>query len=119
MERAIPHLRILSYIQAVSFYVDKLGFDIAFEWRNGPDEPVYLGIRSGEMLVHLSEYEASGPAGGGRGMTLSVHDIDAWNTRLKMAGVVFERELQAQEWGSKDFIVHDPFANTIVITSSE
>jgi len=30
MEIAIPHLRILDYEKAVSFYVDTLGFEIAF-----------------------------------------------------------------------------------------
>ncbi len=39
MEVAIPHLRILDYDKAVAFYVDALGFEIDFEWRNGPGLP--------------------------------------------------------------------------------
>jgi len=119
MEIAIPHLRILDYEKAVSFYVDTLGFEIAFEWRNDPSDPVYMAIRRGTMLVHLSQYEDSGPPGQGRGMTLSVNDIEPWYERLQQKGAVFERELQRQDWGSRDFIVHDPFGNTIVVTSDD
>ena len=117
MELAIPQLRILDYDQAVGFYVDALGFEIEFEWRNEPGLPVYMGVRRGTLLAHLSEYEASGPPGQGRGMTLSVADVDSWYERLKREGVPFERELESQPWGARDFIVHDPFGNAIVITS--
>ena len=40
MEIAIPHLRILDYDKAVTFYVGALGFEIAFEWRHQPGFPV-------------------------------------------------------------------------------
>lgn len=118
MELAIPHLRILDYEKAVSFYVDALGFEIAFEWRLEPGFPVYMGIRRGTLCAHLSEHAGSGPPGQGRGMTLSVIDVDAWYERLKQKGVVFDRELQPQPWGSRDFVIHDPFDNTIVVTAA-
>jgi len=119
MELAIPHLRILDYEKAVSFYVDALGFEIAFEWRHEPGFPVYMGIRRGTLRAHLSEHAGSGPPGQGRGMTLSVNDVEAWYERLRQKGVTFERELQPQPWGSRDFVVHDPFDNTIVVTAAE
>ena len=53
----------------------------------------------------------------GRGMTLSVEDVDTWYEALKQQGLSFEREIQTQAWGSKDFVVQDPFGNTIVVTS--
>lgn len=117
MEVAIPHLRILDYDKAVGFYVGALGFEIDFEWRNEPGLPVYMGIRRGTLYAHLSEYEASGSPGEGRGMTLSIADADTWYEALKQKGVPFEREIQPQPWGARDFIVHDPFGNTIVVTS--
>lgn len=118
MEAAIPHLRILGYDEAVAFYVDVLGFEIDFEWRNGPRLPVYMGTRRGTLYAHLSEYEVSGPPGEGRGMVLSVDDADQWYEALKQKGISFEREIQTQPWGARDFIVHDPFDNTIVVMSS-
>ncbi len=117
METAIPHLRILDYEKAVAFYVDALGFEIDFEWRNAPDLPVYMGIRRGTLYAHLSTYEASGPPGEGRGMTLSVDDAGAWYESLKRQGIPIEREMQNQPWGAKDFMVHDPFDNAILVTS--
>jgi uncharacterized glyoxalase superfamily protein PhnB len=118
MEVAIPHLRILDYEEAVAFYVGAFGFSIDFEWRNEPGLPVYMGIRRGGLVVHLSEYEASRPPGQGRGMTLSVPEADAWYQDLKQKGVRFEREVHTQPWGARDFIVHDPFDNVIVVSSS-
>ena len=52
-------------------------------------------------------------------MTLSVADADSWYDTLKEKGVSIEREIQTQPWGARDFIVHDPFDNVIVITSSQ
>ena len=118
MEVAIPHLRILDYDKAVAFYVDVLGFEIDFEWRHEPGFPVYMGIRRGTLYAHLSEYEASGPPGQGRGMTLSVDDVGTWYEALKQREISIEREILAQPWGSTDFIVHDPFGNSIVVTSA-
>ena len=118
MEFAIPSLRILDYDKAVAFYVDVLGFEIDFEWRNEPGLPVYMGIRRGTLHAHLSEYEASGRPGQGRGMTLDVDDADAWYEALKRKGISFEREIQDQPWGARDFMLHDPFGNLIVVTSS-
>jgi len=117
MEVAIPHLRILDYDKAVAFYVGALGFEIDFEWRHEPGFPVYMGIRRGTLLAHLSEYDASGPPGQGRGMTLSVADVETWYQALQEKGVSFEREIQTQPWGMRDFIVRDPFDNTIVVMS--
>ena len=117
MEIAIPHLRILDYAEAVAFYVDALGFEIDFEWRHEPGFPVYMGIRRGTLYAHLSEHEGSGPPGHGRGMTLSVADVDAWYAALVRKGVPFAQELETRPWGARDFVVHDPFGNTIVVTS--
>ncbi len=117
MEIAIPHLRILDYDRAVSFYVDVLGFEIDFEWRHEPGFPVYMGIRRGTLYVHLSEHEGSGQPGKGRGMTLSVDDVKTWHAVLKQKGVSFERDLQDHPWDWTDFRVLDPFGNLIVVTS--
>ena len=119
MERAIPHLRILEYDTAVAFYVDILGFEIDFEWRHEPGLNVYMGIRRGTLYVHLSEHEGSGPPGQGSGMTLSVTDVNSWYETLKQKGVSFTNEIMTHPWGFRDFMVHDPFGNSIVITSPD
>ena len=71
----------------------------------------------GTLYVHLSEHEGSGLPGKGRGMTLSVADVNSWYEGLKQKGISREREIHTQPWGSRDFIVHDPFDNSIVVTS--
>ena len=119
MELAIPHLRILDYDRAVAFYVDALGFEIDFAWRHEPHLPVYMGIRRGNLFAHLSEYEASGPPGEGRGMTLAVDDVDGWYEKVQRKGVAIEREILDQPWGGRDFIVHDPFGNAICVMRAD
>jgi catechol 2,3-dioxygenase-like lactoylglutathione lyase family enzyme len=119
MELAIPHLRILDYERAVAFYVNILGFEIDFEWRNEPGLPVYMGIRHGTLYAHLSEYGASGPPGQGRGMTLAVADPDMWYRSLKEEDVPFKHEIRDSPWGGRDFIVYDPFENSIAFITAD
>ena len=91
-ELAIPCLRILDVDRAKRFYVDLLGFEVSFEAQQGPDFPIYMGITRGALVAHLSSYEASGPPGDGRGMTLQVDDVDGWWARVRdAAGVTIER----------------------------
>lgn len=53
--KGIPTFRILDYEIAVSFYIDKLGFDIDWEHRFGKDEPVYMQISKHGLILHLTE----------------------------------------------------------------
>ena len=119
MEKAVPQIRIIDYKEAVDFYCDILGFDIAFEWRHEPGFPVYMGIKRGDLYVHLSEHEGNGKPGGGHGMTLIVDDVNAWYESLKQKNVKFEQELKTQDWGNRDFILKDPFGNQIAIVQSD
>jgi catechol 2,3-dioxygenase-like lactoylglutathione lyase family enzyme len=96
LELAIPHLRILDYDETVAFYVGALGFEIEFEWRHEPGFPVYMGIRRPTLCAHLSGHEGSGPPGGGRGMTLSVDDADAWYEALRRKGIGCERPIETR-----------------------
>ena len=115
MDRAIPHLRITDYDEAVGFYVGVLGFKINFEWRHEPGFPVYMGIEHGTLFAHLSEHDGSGQPGNGRGMTLQVKDIDGWYERVRATGAKLEDELTEQPWGLKDFSLDDPFGNHILV----
>ena len=60
-EQAIPHIRILDYEKAREFYVDALGFEIAFEWRDGPGFPVYMGIRRGDLYARELQHPSYQP----------------------------------------------------------
>lgn len=53
--KGIPTFRILDYEKAMSFYIDFLGFEIDFEHRFGPTEPVYMQISKNGLIIHLTE----------------------------------------------------------------
>ena len=113
MDKAVPEIRILNYEEAVSFYCDKLGFEIVFEWRHEPGFPVYMGLRRGDLYIHLSEHKGNGEPGNGRGMLLLVKEIDSYFNELKQKGIKFEQELRLEPWGDKAFVLNDPFGNRI------
>ncbi len=53
--KGIPTFRILDYKKATDFYIDGLGFNIDWEHRFGPKEPVYMQISRNGLTLHLSE----------------------------------------------------------------
>ena len=54
--KPIP-LRILSYKTAVRFYVGFLGFQIDWEDRIQPSDPVYMQVSYNGFILHLSEFK--------------------------------------------------------------
>jgi hypothetical protein len=56
MEKAVPVLQIDDYKEAKKFYVEKLGFEILFEARHEPGFPVFMGMKKGNLVFHLSEH---------------------------------------------------------------
>ena len=53
--KGIPTFRILDYKKAMDFYIQGLGFNIDWEHRFGPTEPVYMQISRNGLTLHLSE----------------------------------------------------------------
>jgi len=53
--KGVPTFRILNYEKATEFYIDGLGFNIDWEHRFSPTEPVYMQISRNGLTLHLSE----------------------------------------------------------------
>ncbi len=53
--KGIPTFRILDYNKAIDFYVQGIGFNIDWEHRFGPGNPVYMQISRNGLTLHLSE----------------------------------------------------------------
>ena len=71
MEQAIPVLRIDDYEKAKSYYLEFLGFEIEFEWRHADGLPVYMGVKRGALVLHLTEHR--GDADDGKGYPYAIH----------------------------------------------
>jgi catechol 2,3-dioxygenase-like lactoylglutathione lyase family enzyme len=105
---------------ACSFYVDRLGFTVAFTYGEPPfygqvrrdgvglnlrfvEEPVFAGdIRQREQLLSATILVASGAA-------LRQLFVD-----YESAGVPFQQALRQEPWGARTFVVEDPDGNLIL-----
>jgi len=69
MSQTFARLRIDNYDTAIPFYIDYLGFAIAWEYRENGNANVYIGItrgtspgiQSGTLELHLTEFPGDQP----------------------------------------------------------
>ena len=110
-ETTAPVLRIFSVEKAREFYLDFLGFTVAFEHRFEPDLPLYMGISRGGLTLHLSEHH--GDATPGSAVFVWMTGIDELHAELAAKRYGYNRPgIQEQPWG-RGLTVTDPFANRI------
>lgn len=55
-QQTIPILRIFDVAKAKEFYVEFLGFTVEWEHTFDSNAPVYMQVRRGELVFHLSEH---------------------------------------------------------------
>ena len=103
-ETISPILRVSDAFVALAWY-QRLGFEEVSVHRFGPGMPVYLIVRRGEALIHLSEHLGDARPGGLA--YLWVEDVDAV---AKEFGTVVEDN----PW-ARDTEVVDPDGNRIRI----
>lgn len=110
MQRVVVAMPINDYERAVAFWVEGLGFSIEFEHRHEPGFPVFMGIKSGDLYLHLNEHAKPGAAAE---VTLYVDDIDDWYGRAQKTDAVLDGPPVRQPWGDTECSLVDPFGNTL------
>jgi hypothetical protein len=104
----VPVFGITSYAGAVAHYVDWLGFNLDWEWREAPDRPVIMAISRDGVSLMLNEHPSSSSASS---LTLKVTDIDAfaeeWNGRRPNSVKV----VVGPPYDIPSIYVTDPFGN--------
>ena len=85
----VPVFGIGSYDEAVAYYVDWLGFNLDWEWREAPGRPVIMAISRDGVSLMLNEHPRSSS---GSWLNLKVTDLGAlaeeWNARRPDSVVV-------------------------------
>jgi catechol 2,3-dioxygenase-like lactoylglutathione lyase family enzyme len=110
-ETAIPVFRIFSVEKAVEFYVDFLGFGVAWEHRFEHDLPLYCEVRLGEFRLHLSEHH--GDASPGSTAIVWMDGIDAFQAALVKKRYPYARPgIEDTPWG-REMTIIDPFGNRL------
>jgi len=108
-----PILRSFDEARARAFYIDFLGFELVFEHRFEPGMPLYMGIRKGACVIHLSEHH--GDATPGSAVRIPVDDVAAYmaELRAKAFGNARPGEPKPMPWGSLEITVADPASNRL------
>lgn len=98
--------------EALKFYVDKLGFVVAWKW----GEPVHrAGVALGDIEIQLDSVSAG--ASGSSVVYVHMDDVAAYYQACRARGVVFADELGSRPWGTRDFRVVDPSGNRLGFAS--
>ena len=111
MERAVPVLPADDLGDARRFYVDALGFEVAFEAPYA-DGGGLLGLRRGTIELTID----CPMAGHGRHACAALHVDDAdryyeeWKPRVAIG-----RPPRDEDWGARTFDLIDPAGNTLFI----
>lgn len=113
-----PILRSFDEAKAREFYIDFLGFEVAFEHRLAPDEPLYMGLVRDACRLHLSEH--FGDASPGARLRVEVDDIQAYRDTLAAKHYRHARPgaPEPMPWGSLELAISDPFGNTLIFFQS-
>lgn len=113
VQRVFPTLRILDADRARSFYVERLGFRVDWEWSRGPGSPSIMQVSRDGLALYLSSHEGDCRTGGL--VYLYVEHVDSWHDELRRAGVEIEEQLRDQPWGNREMRLRDPFGNCLCI----
>ena len=96
--------------KARDFYVDKLGFEVSFEW----GEPLtYLGIKRNDVEIHLSSSSNSTQEPGKGTISIFTDEVDDLYENCKRKGVETTIEPADRDYGLRDFGVKDLDGNII------
>jgi len=105
-----PILGTRDVAKAVRFYVDRLGFALAFGVPT--NEGNYVGLRRGDVELHM-QFQYPDEMGTIR-LRIVVDDPDALYEEYKAKGVVDDaRRLLDTPWGTREFALYDLDRNAL------
>jgi uncharacterized glyoxalase superfamily protein PhnB len=103
-----PQFLVLDLQAACAFYVEKLGFRVAFIYGD-----FYAGVERDGLMIHLKLSDDPDP---GRKIKqteehldayITVEDVTALYAEYQSRGVVFAQPLETRLWGMREFVVWD------------
>jgi len=114
----VPVLRSFDETKAKEFYVDFLGFEVTFEHRFDDNAPLYMGLRRGDAVLHLSEH--FGDACPGAAVRIRIDRLSDYCATLRDKDYKHSRPgaPQEQPWGGKELSISDPFGNRLTLVDA-
>ena len=109
--KPIPLFRILSYKTAVRFYVGFLGFQIDWEDRIKPTDPVYMQVSYNGLILHLSEFKKFDT---NAIVFVETFNIQAFHAELKERNLESNiQDIKRTTWKTMQLEIEDPFGNLL------
>lgn len=109
---AIPQLPTGDIEKTASFFVTRLGFEVAAKYV----EQKFLIVKRGSTEIHFwqtpTEKEAT-ELGSDSSCYIRVQNIEALFAEFKEKGATFRYELTKQPWGMNEMQIDDPYMNAI------
>ena len=109
-------LRTTDLEASIHFYTEKLGFELAFRFKD-----FYAGIRAGNRLFHLKLVDERDPSiamvrdGEHVHLFFEVDGVAAAAAELERKGVRLRRGVHETDWGAREIIVEDDQGHTLVL----
>lgn len=114
-QRVMPALRMTNYARSKAYYVDGLGFTVAWEHRFEPSFPVFMQVERDGMAFYLTEHAGDCQVGGL--VHLEVDDVDAWHAEFVGRGVPIHEPPSNDLPGLRMMTVVDPDGNQLRVLS--
>lgn len=109
-QRVIPALRITDFKRSKAYYVEKLGFTVAWEHQFEPNFPVFASLVRDGMQLFLTEHAGDCQVGGL--VHFLIPDVDAWHQEFKEKGATVS-EAPNDDLGFRNMTVTDPDGNQL------
>jgi len=110
LARIAPELPSANLDNALAYYEQKLGFEVAM--RLPGDE--YAIVERDGVAIHLFTVGTTKPS------TVGVHiftsDLDQLFAELQTKGATITQAIEGKPWGNRDFRVRDEFGNELKFT---
>ncbi|MCG8347864.1 MAG: glyoxalase superfamily protein [Chloroflexales bacterium] len=109
-QRVIPALRITDYERSKSYYVEALGFTVAWEHRFEPHFPVFMSVVRDGMQVYLTQHSGDCQVGGL--VHFVIPDVDTWYREFCYQGANVT-EAPNDDLGFRNMTIMDPDGNQL------
>jgi uncharacterized glyoxalase superfamily protein PhnB len=103
-----PQFLVLDLQAACAFYVEKLGFRVAFTY-----DDFYAGVERDGIRIHLKLSDTPDPSRQAKqredhlDVYITVEDVAALYAEYQSRGVTFAQPLETRPWGMREFVVWD------------
>lgn len=104
-----PFLATEDLPATLAFYLDKLGFSLAWEW----GQPAELAAVCRDQVELTLANRADAKPGGISRLYLHIDGIDDYHAQLLAAGVAITVAIGDRPYGMRDFSVTDPAGNVL------